>query len=63
MPWPRWEVRARCDNKKFHKSDESSQDLLAETGQFFALILKNFFDSSKDDYKKVLTRGIATTTF
>eukprot|EP00439_Symbiodinium_sp_Y106_P015072 s6009_g2.t1 len=52
MPWPRWEVRARHADKKFHKSDEFSQDLLEETVEFFALILKNFFDSSKDYYKK-----------
>ena len=51
MPWPRREVRARHDEKKFHKSDEFSQ-VLEEKIQFFAMIFKNFFDTTKDDYKQ-----------
>ena len=49
MPWPRWEVRARHDNKKLRKSDESSRDLLKAKIQFFAMIFQNFFDAAKDD--------------
>ena len=51
MPWPRWEVRARHDNKKLHKSDEFSQDLLDEKAQFFASLPEKIFDSAEDDYR------------
>ena len=46
MSWPR-----RHDNKKLHKSDEFSQDLLDEKAQFFASLPEKIFDSAKDDYR------------
>ena len=43
---------ARHDNKKFHKSDEFSQDFPKVQIQLSARILTKFFNRAKDDYKE-----------
>jgi len=39
-------------NKKFRKSDDFSKDIASDKIESFAKVLKKFFDSEREDYKK-----------